>query len=129
MRQTCHGDYERRVRFSTISDYDVKIVFCLDLGEARKARYGTTGSSDNARGLHTKAVGGISHLFFKLGDCPTGVVAHECWHAIHAMFEWAGVRDFENELVAYHLGYLVQKVADFRNALIDSGVKSSTKKR
>jgi len=135
MKKTKHGDYERTVCFPIWSDYEVKIVFCEDLGKARKARYGTSGASDNATALHTQSVNGTSHLFFIIGNCPTGVVAHECWHAIKAMLiEWAGVSDLDNETVAYHLGYLVQKVADFRNDLIDAkimpqilGVKSKRK--
>ena len=124
MKKTRFGDYERKVTFACWANYDVHVVFTESIPLSRKARYGTAGDSDGAGALHASAIGGRAHLFFKIGNCPTGVIAHESWHAICClMTEWAGVKELDNEAVAYDLGYLVQKVADFRNDLIDSGVK------
>src|ERR1039458_5704373 len=123
MKKTKFGDYERVVTFTVWSEYDVHIVFTEDIGRSRKARYGTYGLCDSAGALHVSAEHGHAHIFFKLSGAPTGIIAHECWHAIyHMMIEWAGVTELDNEAVAYHLGYLVQKVIDFREALIHSGV-------
>lgn len=41
-----------------------------------------------------------------------GTVAHECWHAVRRMLLHTGC-ELDNEVVAYHLGYLVQQVHDF----------------
>ena len=123
IKKTKLGDYERKVTFAVWCYYDVHVVFTDSIPLSRKARYGTAGLSDGAGALHTYAQGGHAHLFFKIGDCPTGVVAHECWHAIYALMnDWAGVKEMDNEAVAYHLGYLVQQVVNFRNDLIDAGV-------
>jgi hypothetical protein len=35
-----------------------------------------------------------------------GDVAHEVWHAVRKVFEWTGA-ELENEMVAYHIGYLM----------------------
>lgn len=117
------GDYERKVTFDAWNSYDVFIVFTESIAQSRTKRYGSAGGSDGAKALHVSAEGGRSHLFFKIGNAPSGVIAHECWHAIRRMMvEWAGVEDLDNETVAYHLGWLVGKVVDFRNDLIDAGV-------
>lgn len=116
---TKHGDYERVVKFDAWAGYTVHVVFTNNIPLSRKARYGTIGLSEDAHALHSAAKGGHAHLFFKLGNSPTGVIAHECWHAIfYMMVDWAGVKDMDNETTAYHLGHLVQEVADFRNTLI-----------
>lgn len=35
-----------------------------------------------------------------------GDITHECWHVIRRIFSYIGA-ELENEIVAYHLGYLV----------------------
>lgn len=39
-------------------------------------------------------------------------IAHEVWHSVRYMLKHIGA-DFENENVAYHMGYLTQQVYDF----------------
>ena len=39
-------------------------------------------------------------------------VAHECLHAVWAMVKWTGAR-LDEEIVAYHLGFLVGRVFEF----------------
>lgn len=129
MKTTRFGDYERIVRFEVWSDYDVRIVFTHDIGQSRKARFGDEGAAESAQALHTSAEGGTSFLFFLIGNAPPRVIVHECWHAIFALYEWAGVKQFDNEVTAYHIGWLAGEVFAFRNDLIDSGVKSKRSKR
>jgi hypothetical protein len=38
-------------------------------------------------------------------------IAHESWHVVRQMFRRAGA-ELENELVAYHLGYIVEHAYD-----------------
>src|SRR5271157_3190142 len=122
-KRTKYGDYERRVFFPIFSDYELHVVFTQNIVESRKARYGCSGASGDAGAMHSMAAGGHAHLFFKIGNSPSGIIAHECWHAIYGLMkEWAGVDHFDNETIAYHLGYLVQKVNDFRNDLIDANL-------
>jgi hypothetical protein len=129
MKKSKHGDYERVVTFPVWSNYKVHVIFTDNIAESRIARYGDSGLAEGANALHCCAKDGHSHLLFKLGDCTIGVVAHECWHAIRCMLvDWAGVEIMENELTAYHLGYLVDKVSEFRNDLIDVGIGKPSKK-
>lgn len=120
---TKHGDYERTVIFPVWSSYTMHIIFTKDIGESRRARYGDPGETTDARALHSSAKGGHSHLFFRIGDATSGVIAHECWHAIRCMLvDFGGVTVMENEVTAYHLGYLVDQVIQFKGALIDANV-------
>ena len=143
-RHKKYGDYERVVRFPIFSDYTVHIIFTKDIKESNIKRYGSFNVGD-CDACHRSSNNGHAHLFFKLGDCSSGNIAHEAWHAIHSLFiDFAGVGVMENEVVAYHLGHLVQEISYFKNDLIDAGaaldenaltqakvlgIKSSTKKR
>lgn len=49
---------------------------------------------------------------FLAPDCAVEYIAHECWHVIYRMMKYFEV-EFEDEVVAYHLGYLTQQVYDF----------------
>jgi hypothetical protein len=137
VKKTKHGDYETRVLFPVFSDYDILIVFTEDFNKSWDARFTSslgTPEVTTAFHWHHKPSDGRSRMFFKLGDCPTGVIAHESWHCVRTMLiDWVGCA-LEEEVVAYHLDYLVQAVTDFRNKLIDQkivvkSVKSSKKKR
>jgi hypothetical protein len=55
--------------------------------------------------------GGISMIFFQ-HNASVGTIAHEAWHAIKQMMKICDV-DLENEVVAYHLGYLVNEIFKF----------------
>ena len=131
MKMTRHGDYELLVRFPVWSEFQVHVVFTDDIGRSKNGRYGTNDIDvDHTNALHVFDLSGHSHLFYLIGNCPSGVVVHECWHAIRAMLEkWAGVDVMENETVAYHLGYLAQRVFDFRNDLIDAGIGVKSNKQ
>lgn len=45
-----------------------------------------------------------------------GSIAHEVSHAVWRMFKYYGAK-FENELFAYHLGYTVDKILEFKAAI------------
>ena len=48
-------------------------------------------------------------------DANAGTIAHECWHCVRQMLLHMGAT-LDNEVVAYHLGYVVNRVTDFKNA-------------
>ena len=50
----------------------------------------------------------MSFIFFPPSATP-GDIAHEAWHAIRQMMIHKGV-ELDSETVAYHLGYLVDKI-------------------
>jgi hypothetical protein len=128
MRKTRHGDYEKTVTFAAWMGYKIHVVFTDDMRASYFKRYGETGLMDDpcVSALYSGHETGNAHLFYS-SVARAGYVAHEAWHAIHGMFEWAGVEIFDNETTAYHLGYLVGEITKFQNKVL--GVKSSTKKR
>lgn len=125
MTKTKHGDYETFARFPVFSNFTVYIVFTGDIQKSYTARYGTRRSPDTDRTEALLAYGGkCAHAIFQLGNSCSGTIAHESYHAIRYMFDdFEGVEQMDNEVVAYHLGYLVQKVTDFKCKLIDAGVE------
>jgi hypothetical protein len=112
IKMTKWGDFEHIVKFPVLSNYFVHVIFTDNIARSRKGRYGTEGASEGAAALSSVAVGGHGHLFFKRTNTE-GIVAHEAWHAVFRMFEWAGA-ELDNEMVAYHLSYLVDQIAKFR---------------
>lgn len=133
IKKTKFGDYETTVIFEALARYRVKVVLSHDLRKAWDVRFPRTRLviSDGCGAFHHTYNDGESQLFFLIGDCTTGTVAHECLHAIWAMMGFVGIGFKEEEFVAYHLDYLVQAVQNFKNDLIDQniGVKSRKKKR
>src|SRR5205823_3164674 len=69
------------------------------------------GRVDECSGCHF-AHGSSSYIVLdnKVG---AGQIAHEAWHCVHALLKWVGAQK-EDEVVAYHLGYIVDKVTHFR---------------
>jgi hypothetical protein len=112
IKKTRHGDYERIVKFPVLSTYFVHIIFTENIARSRKGRYGDEGSAEGAAALSSTAVGGHGHLFFQPSNTE-GIIAHESWHAIYHMFEWLGA-ELDNEMVAYHLAYLVDRIISFK---------------
>jgi hypothetical protein len=112
MKKTKHNDYEKDIIFPVFVGYRVHIVFTDDIRKSRIARYGNDGLSEDAAALHCTAQKGNAHLIFDTVKATPSILVHECWHAVHGLLEWAGA-DFDNEVVAYHLGYLFQFVFDF----------------
>jgi hypothetical protein len=122
------GDYEKIIYFPVFSNFQVHVVFSHDLSESYRRRYGHSVDVTRTDAFHRYTENGHSHLFFSIGECPIGTVAHESFHVVWALLlQWAGVEKdaIDNELVAYHLGYLVNEISSYRSWLIDSGVKSS----
>jgi hypothetical protein len=94
-------------------NYAVNVVLTTDIEKSRqkinKAMYDIE-VDETIDGL---CVPSKSASWILLGfDASAGVVAHECWHAVWNLSQWAGV-ELENETIAYHLGYLVQRTTDF----------------
>jgi hypothetical protein len=127
---TKYGDYERRIDFH-VYGFSVYVVFSNDLVKSINARYNKINVPPSVQAMHCRETDNPwSHIVFKLGDASAGSIAHESWHAVRYILDnWTGC-DTGNETVAYHLGFLVDKVTEFKNSLIDNGigVKSSNKK-
>jgi hypothetical protein len=61
--------------------------------------------------VHVKGEG-LSYIFVP-HTCGVGTVVHEAFHCIEAMLKDRDI-PVADEMVAYHLGYLVQAISDFR---------------
>lgn len=106
----------KTVRFPVFVGYEVKIVITDDVVKSRKLRDKILGEPyqyfETAHAMHAWPLDGqgISWLFFK-PDVEAGTIAHECWHCVRRLMKWLG-SELENEIVAYHLAYLVQAVTN-----------------
>ena len=58
----------------------------------------------------------FSYLIFKI-NADSNQISHECYHAVSTMFKWIEA-NHEEELFAYHLGYLVGEVTLDRDKAI-----------
>lgn len=116
------GDYATWVTFEVMANYQVRLIFSGDLNKSAKARLNEAPTDDNGGGFVFNVKGvGRSYLFLE-HDAPESTVAHECWHIVHRIMDWIGA-ELDNEIVAYHLDHMVEKVYQFKNA-----IKSSNKK-
>ena len=125
MRLTRYGDYEKRILFPVFSNFQVRFVFTTDFKKSYEERYQRTldKSLEFVGGFHAGTKSGCSHIFLKIGNAPSGTIAHEVVHAVwQLLLGWAGVEKLDEEIVAYHVGYLVSEAVDCRNWLIDKGV-------
>lgn len=100
------------VRFPVFANYTVNIVITDDVVKSRKSRDAKLGEPYDgvtAQAIHSWPLDGqgSSWLFFTQ-NVGAGTVAHECFHCVRRIMRWLGA-DIENEVVAYHLGYLVDK--------------------
>jgi hypothetical protein len=95
--------------------YDVNVILTTDIEKSRQKineKIDDIGISETTNGMCVSRRD-LSVSWLLLGfDATAEVVAHECWHAIWELSQWAGA-ELENETVAYHLGYLVQRTTDF----------------
>ena len=94
------------VKFEALQ-YDVKIVVT---GNVREYEY--------SRGAESVRSPEASHMSDDNSSCivfhpfsSAGTVAHECWHAVRNML-LSVQAELDNEVVAYHLSYLVDKITD-----------------
>ena len=112
MKKTKHGDYEKMVTFPVFSKYRVHLIFAKDIHKSLDVRYGDTSRHGDADAFCRHSKDGHTHIFMPFG-VTDNTIAHECWHAVFEMFDYVAA-GLDNESVAYHLGYLVEQVYDFK---------------
>ena len=123
MKLSKFGDYEKIVEFPVWAKHKVHVIFTKCITDSKKARYKKLEDLENARAIHIISDDGHSHLIFHIDLTDEGVIAHESWHCIRAMlYEYDA--ELDNETVAYHLQYLVERVHKFWNV-----VKFSVRKK
>jgi hypothetical protein len=115
VKKNKHGDYRKTICFPAFSRYKMHVVFTDDIARSKQARYGNPTGCEGAEAIHIPNEGGSSHLFFRMNAGPR-IIAHEAWHAVRSLLLWAGA-GLDNEVVAYHLGYVVEETHKFLNSL------------
>lgn len=71
-------------------------------------------SFDNTLALHVyQSNNNFAHIILPFNP-NVGTVVHEVYHALHRLMYWIGAEE-ENEIMAYHLGYVCHAVARFCN--------------
>jgi hypothetical protein len=102
--------------FPVFRGYLVYIIFTNDVTAARAQRNDVLGVSDFGPGveaMHGTDGRGTSLLFFQ-EKASSGTIAHEAWHVVYELMRWIGA-SLEDEVVAYHLSYIVGQVVKFQN--------------
>lgn len=103
------------IKFPVFCGYAVHIEKTTDIGGSLK-KYKYTRDLDidleDTQAIAVHVENQPTSMMFLPYNAPVGTIAHESWHVIRRMMEYMGVDD-TNEAVAYHLGYLSQKVFDF----------------
>ncbi len=103
------------VKFPVFGDYTVYIEMTDDMKKSLAKRKVTAPAiseiDNNAHAMVIHDDNASSYVFLPMKPA-VGTIAHEAWHVIKGMMEYAGV-ELDNETVAYHLGYLVNKISKF----------------
>lgn len=91
-------------------DYKIHIIFTDDVIASRKKIGRLIGDtfSGAAEAYHVYTDAPESWLIFPHEVTP-GTISHEAYHCIRRVMEWIGA-DSENEVMAYHLEWLVNEV-------------------
>lgn len=102
------------VEFPVFSDFIIHVEISNDFDKTI-SKYPCIGfaKGDNHRADAVTIHDGTNIIFvFLKHNVSVGTIAHESWHALSHMFDMLGM-DKEGEAVAYHLGYLVNKIFRF----------------
>jgi hypothetical protein len=105
------------IEFPVLSYYVVHVEITVDIRAAMKKYKNIKDLADEdfpgdnpACAVHVKGEN-FSFMFFRPNPS-INAIAHESWHVVRRIMDHLGA-DLDNEMVAYHLGYLVEKVFKF----------------
>lgn len=101
------------IQFAAMGHYDVHVEFSsnpqkalLKYPETKNVEYGK-----DTQGIAIHCKDESRSFIFLPFHVSAGTIAHEAWHVIRRMMDYLGI-ELDNEAVAYHLGYLVNKIAE-----------------
>lgn len=118
---TPYGDYATWVTFEIMANYHVRLILTDDLLKSATRTGSRPDGPSDAFCFHIKGES-RSYIFLKL-DSAESTVAHECWHIVHRVLTWCNVKDMDDEIVAYHLDYMVEQVYKFKKAILAGKAK------
>lgn len=108
-------DRTKSFKFPVFCDYEIKVVSTNDFEKTFKRFKLPFDEDDKTAGaltIHCQDEA-ISYIFIPY-KVSLDLMVHEAYHAIRHMLLKHSVKIDDNEVVAYHLGYLVQKISDWR---------------
>ena len=112
---TPYGDYATWVTFEVMANYRVRLILTGDLSKSATGRLGHRPEVFEGGFVFNVKGEGRSYLFLE-HSADEATVAHECWHIVHRVMDWCGA-ELDNEVVAYHLDHLVEKVYEFKRSV------------
>jgi hypothetical protein len=116
VRKTKHKDWEGVVRFDVWAGYAVHSVVGDSIAASYAGRFKDTELTPGAAALHHRApyTGHDAYIFITYKTEP-GEIAHEAYHAVRYMIEDWAHGEATNEVIAYHLGYLVDRIHQLKS--------------
>lgn len=110
-------EYEKIIEFPVFG-YWMHIIYTDDIQTSREKHADQIGAMDeilmsSIDGMHSNNKIKPDGWIFFTPESSTGTIAHEVFHSLWAMFKFYGAK-LENEIVAYHLGYMLDKIMDFK---------------
>ena len=99
-------------------EYLITVIITNNVLDSRTNRNEKLGELDKefftkyTDALHNHNNSPEGHIFLN-ENVTFGTIAHECYHAISRMFQWIGAEK-EEEITAYHIGYLVDEIEKFK---------------
>jgi len=140
IKRTKHGDYELRVKFPVFRGYTIHIIIGDDIMRSIQARYPEHLESEedqNTSAMTINAMENDTHIFLTESDIfkpyeIANILAHETWHAVRAMLlhigsSVTGTDKTTNEVVAYHLGFTIERATRFIDEVIHDVRSRATK--
>jgi hypothetical protein len=109
------GDRTKTFVFPVFHNWKIKVVACEDINAALlRCKYTKDMPEPDSTAALTVHVNdeGLSYIFIP-HNVSLGTTAHEVYHAVENMLKNHDVEP-RGEIVAYHLGYLVQQISDWR---------------
>jgi hypothetical protein len=98
------------IKIPTIGGYKIHFIFSNSVQKSWLKRFNTDAKGvamlEDAGGTHTQSGGGHSFIILPWNVGVASMV-HECWHAVYALLNWAGIPLDNNELIAYMIGWIV----------------------
>lgn len=109
--------------------WSIDIVVTREVVEYAKHRgWRSNGKESTTSGMNLFFDEDLLSVIIIQPDANAGTVAHEAWHCVRRMLLHMGA-DLDNEVVAYHLGYLVNKITDFKKKVTYQRRKNGTAKK
>jgi hypothetical protein len=109
---------ELNLPFSVFANYEIRVIVADDIEKAawyitdRDYLRDPGNTTDSAAFTINSPAGGYSLVFIR-PDSGVGTIAHESYHAVCGMLDMIGANE-EHEIVAYHLGFVVDAIIEFQ---------------